>query len=77
MSQLDEEIYAHRALRAGARGYLMKSEATESVLTAIQTVMQGQIHLSPPMGAKLLQNLFPDPASPAPRLTDGPALSKA
>ena len=63
LSQFDEDIYAHRALQAGARGYLMKSEATESVLAAIQTVMEGGIHLSPHMAAKLLQNIFPDPAS--------------
>ncbi|OYV05553.1 MAG: DNA-binding response regulator [Verrucomicrobiales bacterium VVV1] len=63
LSQFDEDIYAHRAMQAGARGYLMKSEATESVLAAIQTVMGGGIHLSPGMAAKLLQNIFPDPAS--------------
>ena len=63
LSQFDEDIYAHRALQAGARGYLMKSEATESVLAAIQTVMEGGIHLSPGMAAKLLRNIFPDPAS--------------
>ena len=63
LSQFDEDIYAHRAMQAGARGYLMKSEATESVLAAIQTVMEGGIHLSPGMATKLLQNIFPDPAS--------------
>lgn len=63
LSQFDEDIYAHRAMQAGARGYLMKSEATESVLAAIQTVMEGGIYLSPGMAAKLLQNIFPDPAS--------------
>jgi len=65
LSQFDEDIYAHRALKAGARGYLMKSEATEAVLTAVRTVMQGGIHLSPRMAARLLQNIFPDPASRA------------
>ncbi len=63
LSQFDEDIYAHRALKAGARGYLMKSEATEAVLTAIGTVLRGGIHLSPRMAARLLQNIFPDPAS--------------
>ena len=63
LSQFDEDTHAHRALQAGARGYLMKSEATESVLAAIQTVMDGGIHLTPRMAAKLLQNIFPDPAS--------------
>ena len=65
LSQFDEDIYAHRALQAGARGYLMKSEATESVLAAIETVMNGGIHLSPVMSNKLLQNIFPDPVSKA------------
>lgn len=65
LSQFDEDIYAHRALQAGARGYLMKSEATESVLAAIQTVVKGGIHLSPVMSNKLLRNIFPDPVSEA------------
>jgi DNA-binding NarL/FixJ family response regulator len=43
----------------------MKSEATEAVLTAIETVMNGGIHLSPRMAARLLQNIFPDSASRA------------
>ena len=68
LSQFDENIYAHRALEAGARGYLMKSEATESVLAAIQTVMAGGIHLSPGMAAKLLHKIFPDPACRSPNL---------
>jgi len=63
LSQFDEDVYAHRALKAGARGYLMKSEATEAVLTAIETVMSGGLHLSPRMSVRLLQNIFPDPAS--------------
>jgi DNA-binding NarL/FixJ family response regulator len=60
-------------LTAGARGYLTKSESTEAVLTAIETVMKGGIYLSPSMYAKLLQNIFPDPASQTPdlaKLTD-------
>lgn len=68
LSQFDEEIFAHRALQAGARGYLMKSEATESVMTAILEVMSGGIHLSPKMEAKLLSNMFPDPVSRDPNL---------
>jgi DNA-binding NarL/FixJ family response regulator len=63
LSQFDEDLYAHRALLAGARGYLMKSEATESVLAAIQDVMGGGSILPPHMSAKLLPKLFPDPAS--------------
>lgn len=65
LSQFDEDVYAHRALQAGARGYLMKSEATDSVLAAIHTVTEGGIHLSVRMATRLLLNLFPDPASEA------------
>ena len=43
LSQFDEDIQAHRALKAGACGYLMKSEATEAVLTAIGTMLRGGI----------------------------------
>ncbi|MEN9674485.1 MAG: Nitrogen regulation protein [Verrucomicrobiota bacterium] len=63
LSQFDEDLYAHRALQAGARGYLMKSEATETVLGAIETVMNGGIHLSPKTSVRLLENIFPDPLS--------------
>jgi DNA-binding NarL/FixJ family response regulator len=52
LSQFDEDIQAHRALKAGARGYLMKSEATEAVLTAIGTMLRGGIHLSPRMAGR-------------------------
>ena len=68
LSQFDEEAYAHRALRAGARGYIMKSAATETVLAAIQTVLKGEIYVSRRMAARLTQNLFPDPASNKPDL---------
>jgi DNA-binding NarL/FixJ family response regulator len=73
LSQFGEDAYATRALKAGARGYLMKSEAAESVVTAIETVMRGGIHLSPRISASLLQNIFPDPSSRTldlPKLTD-------
>jgi DNA-binding NarL/FixJ family response regulator len=63
LSQFDEDAYTHRVLKAGARGYLMKSEATETVLGAIGTVMSGGIHHSPRMSVRLIQNIFPDSAS--------------
>lgn len=68
LSQRDEEVYAHRALKAGARGYVMKSEATETVLTAIHTVLKGEIYVSRPIAARALHKLFPDPASSLPEL---------
>jgi DNA-binding NarL/FixJ family response regulator len=68
LSQFDEDAYAHRALRAGARGYLMKSEATENVLAAIQATLRGETYVSRRASARLMQNLFPDPACSAPDL---------
>jgi DNA-binding NarL/FixJ family response regulator len=42
----DETLYAERALRAGARGYVMKRETTKSVLAAIRRVLEGGIYVS-------------------------------
>jgi len=57
ISMHDETLYAERALRAGARGYVMKQEATESMLTAIRQVLQGNIYLSERMKSKVLERL--------------------
>jgi len=46
LSMHDERFYAERALKAGARGYIMKQEAESQVINAIQTVMEGKIYLS-------------------------------
>ena len=58
ISMHDESLYAERALRAGARGYIMKQEATEKVLTAIRQVIRGDIYLSERMQAKILQRVL-------------------
>jgi DNA-binding NarL/FixJ family response regulator len=50
----DENVYAERALRAGARGYIMKSEATDSVMIALRQVLDGGIFLSRKMNDKML-----------------------
>jgi DNA-binding NarL/FixJ family response regulator len=42
----DETVYALRALRAGARGYIMKAEATTKVIQAIRTVLEGKLYVS-------------------------------
>ena len=68
LSQCDEDAFAHRALQAGARGYVMKSEATEVLLNAIQTVLEGRIYVSRSVSARLLHNLFPDRAARHPDL---------
>ncbi|MCQ2592566.1 MAG: response regulator transcription factor [Treponema sp.] len=46
LSMHDERFYAERALKAGAKGYIMKEEAELQVINAIQTVMSGEIYLS-------------------------------
>jgi DNA-binding NarL/FixJ family response regulator len=57
LSMHDEELYAERALRAGAKGYISKNEASTEVLAAIRCVMNGEIYASPKMTARLLERL--------------------
>jgi DNA-binding NarL/FixJ family response regulator len=54
LSMHDESIYAERALRARANGYIMKQEATEKVLVAVRRILDGDIYLSDRMANKLL-----------------------
>src|SRR5271156_6137355 len=54
LSMHDESIYAERALRARANGYIMKQEATEKVLVAVRRILDGEIYLSDRMANKLL-----------------------
>lgn len=74
ISMHDESLYAERALRAGARGYVMKQEATASMLTAIRCVLRGQIYVSNQLEAVILQRLLERPMaverSPIERLSD-------
>ena|ERR1700756_123889 len=56
LSMHDELIYAERALRAGANGYIMKQEATEKVLVAIRRILNGEIYVSDRVANKLLQH---------------------
>ena len=55
MSMHDETVYAERALRAGARGYLMKQEATTTILTAIRLILRGERYVSDRMRSRLLE----------------------
>jgi DNA-binding NarL/FixJ family response regulator len=57
LSMHDEALYAERAMRAGAAGYIMKREATEKVLDAIRTVMRGGLYFSNVVNALLAQKL--------------------
>lgn len=57
LSMHDEAVWAERAIRAGARGYIMKKEASESVITALRNISKGRIHVSENMMALLLDKL--------------------
>jgi DNA-binding NarL/FixJ family response regulator len=71
LSMHDEKLHAERALRAGARGYLMKQEATKKIVSALRRVRDGHIYLSEPIASRLLERLASGPvtqtsASPTP-----------
>ena len=54
LSMHDESLYAFRALRAGAEGYVMKHEAMANVIQAIHEVFNGRPYLSPAMAAQVI-----------------------
>jgi DNA-binding NarL/FixJ family response regulator len=58
VSMYDELIYASSALKAGARGYVMKQEAASSLLKAISTVLKGKVYLSDDMRERMLDTLL-------------------
>jgi len=75
LSMHDESLYAERALRAGARGYIMKQEAPSTLLDAIRRVLSGDIYVSEKMSALLLKRMVGgtsknQDALPLDRLTD-------
>ena len=53
-SMYDESVYAERAIRAGAVGYLMKSEPTRNVVEAIMAASRGEVYLSKAMTSRIL-----------------------
>lgn len=55
LSMHDEAIYAERALRAGANGYIMKQEATEMVLVAVRRILNHEIYVSEKVANKMLR----------------------
>jgi DNA-binding NarL/FixJ family response regulator len=74
VSMHDELVYAERALRAGARGYIMKEAGGENLLAAIRQILGGQVYVSPQMSAQLLDSFSGrksrDADSPFGKLTD-------
>lgn len=74
LSMHDEMVYAERALRAGARGYIMKREATRKVLQAIRCVLEGKLYASDRVSAimaeKFVDGKSSASVSPVERLSD-------
>ena len=73
ISGFDESLYAERALRAGAMGYLNKQESNEKLLEAIRTILSGQRFVSEKMAQRLVGRALGDsdqPQTPTDGLTD-------
>jgi DNA-binding NarL/FixJ family response regulator len=58
LSMHDESLYAERALRAGAQGYVMKQEATSKLMIAIRRILEGQIYLSDAMNDRMVRKMI-------------------
>jgi len=74
ISMHDESLHAERALRAGARGYIMKQEGGGRIMEAIRQVLGGQVYVSAKMSARILETFSCGRTrisrSPVERLTD-------
>ncbi len=57
LSMHDETLYAERALRAGAMGYITKEEATTNVLSAVRKVLGGQVYMSERMAGRMMKKM--------------------
>lgn len=71
LSTHDEALYAERALRAGALGYVMKQESPDSVLLAIRKVLEGKVYVSPDMSTQMISKLVNGGHHPAASPIDG------
>jgi DNA-binding NarL/FixJ family response regulator len=73
LSMHDEQLYAERALRAGARGYIMKREATKNVIAGIREVLAGRLYLSERLKSLFSEKFLggaPPGGSPIEKLSD-------
>lgn len=57
LSMHDESLYAERALRAGAMGYITKQEATKNILSAVRKILAGEVYLSARMSERLMRKM--------------------
>jgi DNA-binding NarL/FixJ family response regulator len=58
LSMHDESLFAERALRAGAVGYVSKQEASRTIVQAVRTILSGKLYLSPNMTELVVQRAF-------------------
>ena len=74
VSMYEESLYAERVIRAGARGYVTKQEATRDILSAIRRVLSGRVYLNENISARIIDRLadrsVPGAATPAEMLAD-------
>lgn len=61
LSMMEERYYAQRCLACGARGYIMKAMAADTVISAIKTVLAGKIWLSDTEQSRYINSLFYQP----------------
>ncbi|MDB6017110.1 MAG: two component transcriptional regulator, LuxR family [Pedosphaera sp.] len=64
LSMHDESIHGERALRAGARGYVMKNEPTGEIMSAIRLVLRGEIYLSQHLRSLVVEKFLHNESSP-------------
>ncbi len=55
LSMHEENVYAARALRAGAQGYIMKQASSAEIIEAVRTVLRGEVYVSPVVASRLLK----------------------
>lgn len=70
LSMHDEALYAERALRAGATGYITKHQAADEIIVAIRRVLAGEVYLSERMTASFLKSLTTGGVKNIPRPVD-------
>ena len=70
LSMHDESVYAERALRAGARGYVMKEAAADHLVGAIRRVLGGGIYVSDAMASRMLEGMTSSRSKPGTSLID-------
>lgn len=63
ISQQPEEVYAERALRAGASGYWMKTGTCEELIHALETVLAGELYVSPTIALSAVHKVIEHPAA--------------